>query len=463
MADNIAMFPGASSPDVLPIVSVGDWAGKPVPKRMWLIEGWLPMQRATLLTGEGGSGKSLIAQQMATCVAAGLPFMGLDTREVNSLYVTCEDDRGELWRRQAAICASLGISMADLDGRLFTLSRCGEMDNSLVNFTVDGAMFAQFYNQISATIAAHDISFLVLDNIAHLFEGNENIRQHAAIFCNALEALCRAHGSLTILFLGHPPKAPGGQFSGSTAWENQVRSRIYLERPKDDAGCGDDDLRVLRRAKANYAKAGDSIAMRWQDWAFVLHDRDAGDWHAEMASTGASAADNDLFMSLLALRDQQGRTVSARPRAPNYAPREFAKMPQARRRTAEQFEHAMERLFALQHIEEVDYKSGTDRHAYRRLRATAGQSMTGPHARRRTDEDWRKTEENGCGPVTAGQSCGPVAGQSSTGPHDHAQSRAKAGEMTAGQLRASSGAVGAGGEPPIGGLIHPTPPAAIDD
>ena len=76
----------------LPLVSPGQWEGKAAPKRLWLWDDMIPVMRATLLTGEGGSGKSLFAQQLATCVALGLPFLGIPTRQQAALYVTCEDD-----------------------------------------------------------------------------------------------------------------------------------------------------------------------------------------------------------------------------------------------------------------------------------------------------------------------------------------------------------------------------------
>src|SRR3546814_20697914 len=35
----------------------------------------------------------------------------------------------------------------------------------------------------------------------------------------------------SVLLIGHPNKA-GDSFSGSTAWENQVRSRLFMERDR---------------------------------------------------------------------------------------------------------------------------------------------------------------------------------------------------------------------------------------
>lgn len=88
---------------LLPMSEPWTWADKPTPERLWLIEGWLPYFNAALLTGDGATGKSLLGQQMATCVAMGVPMLGAAVRPVRALYVTCEDDVGELHRRQKAI------------------------------------------------------------------------------------------------------------------------------------------------------------------------------------------------------------------------------------------------------------------------------------------------------------------------------------------------------------------------
>jgi hypothetical protein len=60
--------------------------------------------------------------------------------------------------------------------------------------------------------------------------------------------------------LGHPAKAQGSEYSGSTAWEGAVRARLYLsDRPPDqdpedeDAPLIDDQVRYLSRRKANYS------------------------------------------------------------------------------------------------------------------------------------------------------------------------------------------------------------------
>lgn len=57
------------------------WHGQPIPERQWLVENWIPWGCVTALYGDGGTGKSLLAQQLLTSVATGTPFLGLPVRQ----------------------------------------------------------------------------------------------------------------------------------------------------------------------------------------------------------------------------------------------------------------------------------------------------------------------------------------------------------------------------------------------
>src|SRR3546814_11308402 len=73
----------------------------------------------------------------------------------------------------------------------------------------------------------------------------------------------------SVLFLGHPNTA-GQDFSGSTAWENQARSRLFMEVPQDEEGnATDPDARVLVRGKAHYARNDERVTFRCMQWACV--------------------------------------------------------------------------------------------------------------------------------------------------------------------------------------------------
>lgn len=103
---------GAS--DAAAMIRTLDWlhlAGiEPQPKA-FIIPGLAPAGEVTLFTGPGSAGKSLFAQQLATGCAAGLTTLGLDMGRAPAIYLTCEDDEGQLHFRQAAICKALGVPM----------------------------------------------------------------------------------------------------------------------------------------------------------------------------------------------------------------------------------------------------------------------------------------------------------------------------------------------------------------
>jgi RecA-family ATPase len=115
--------------DVIDPVSL---QGLDVPERRWLWENWIPMRAVTILTGDGGTGKSLLALQLATACATGRLFLGQSVMRCKVLVIACEDEKDELHRRQARINEGLGIDMADLLD-VYWIARAG-LDNVMMNF-----------------------------------------------------------------------------------------------------------------------------------------------------------------------------------------------------------------------------------------------------------------------------------------------------------------------------------------
>lgn len=332
---------------MLPLIDPGAWEGSIAPARAWALQEWIPARQATYLTGAGSTGKSLVSQQLATCIALGRPFLGVETRQSVALYLTCEDDVDELHRRQMAICAALGVSPRDLSGRLHLVSLAGAIGNELATFDPQGRMLTtEAWAMLRGTVMQTRAGFVALDNVAHLFAGNENIRNQVAAFCGLLNGLA-ADADASILFIGHPNKA-GDNFSGSTAWENQVRSRLFLDRPTgDDETPADPDARTLSRAKANYARTGEALAFRWHQWAFVQESDLPPNLHAELAATAQAAADNERFLRCLAKATAEKRATSPNKTAMNYAPRLFTTMPTGGSTSEKSFAAAMNRLLHL--------------------------------------------------------------------------------------------------------------------
>ncbi|MCV0384261.1 MAG: AAA family ATPase [Erythrobacter sp.] len=367
---DVAEYLGEPQRRMLPRFDVNLLDGSPPVDRNWIVPGFIPEREVTLFTGPGGAGKSLFAQQLATCLAARRQFLGLPTNRYPDndanviLYITAEDDDHELHRRQRNIMAAIGASRADLGDRLFLSSLRGRIGNELATFDRDGELErTETYQLLSDTIMEAGAAFVILDNVAHLFAGNENDRGQVTRFVNLLYSLVKVWG-ITILLLGHPNKS-GDAYSGSTAWLNAVRSQIDISRNADEQGnVLDPDARTLKLGKANYARQGQTLGFRWHDFAFVLEDDLPADTRAELAETQKIVAENEAFLACLRERAQQGdgRAVGPSP-GPNYAPAQFSGQALAKGFGKAPLKRAMDRLFHIGRIEAVEVtrpgKSGT--------------------------------------------------------------------------------------------------------
>lgn len=359
-----AEYVGTPAP-TLPFINPADWAAIVPPPRLWSLADWIPLRQATLLTGRGGVGKSLLAQQLATCVALGLPFLGKATRQTNALYLSCEDDADELHRRQDAICTALGVSLAELEGRLFLTTLAGETGNHLATFDADSSLtIAPRYRELDAFAYEHRIGFIALDNASHLMIGDHNDLASVAAFLGLLNKLALSIGGAVTL-LHHPNKA-GAEYIGSVAWENQVRSRLFL-RPSDVEG--DSDARSLDNPKANYSASGGRLDFRWHCGAFIRDDDLSPGIHAELRVTAAATRDNTVFLECLRERTRQRRAVSEKT-SKAFAPTVFAAMPEAKGVGKARLEAAMDRLFRIGAIERAELWRGNDRKPVVGLRAT---------------------------------------------------------------------------------------------
>lgn len=316
---------------------------QPTPKA-FAVAKLAPLAEVTLFTGPGSAGKSLFGQQLATCAAAGLPCLGLDVMAGPAIYLTCEDDAKQLHWRQAQICRAVGVSMESLAGSLHLSSLRGALNNPLGSIGNDGGLLpSPSFHRLSAMLCATGAKLVILDNLAHLFTGNENDRGDVTRFVNLLNRLAGETGA-SILLLGHPNKS-GDDYSGSTAWLNAVRSQATLTHDLDS------DVRSITVGKANYARKGEAIRFVWVEGAFVLESDLTPDVRAQMAEISKANSENDAFLSCLRARSTQGidRAVGPSP-GPNYAPTQFEGMPEAKGYKRAALKRAMDRLYAIKAI-----------------------------------------------------------------------------------------------------------------
>lgn len=321
----------------LPFVNPADWHGMPVPQREWFIEGLIPTRQVTILAGDGGVGKSLLGVQIASAACLGVETLGLTPAPCRVVYLGAEDEADEFHRRLADIVAAHDRTLADLaDFRLIPLA---DRDALLATPDSKGVMQpTSNFVSLDNHVARHQPGLVVLDTSADLFGGDEIKRGQVRQFVAMLRGLA-IKWNCAVLLLSHPSVSgmqTGSGTSGSTAWNNSVRSRIYLTRPEGKDV--DPDIRVLKTMKANYGAVGDEMKLRWRAGAFVL---DSGLPTEELAFV--HRRHDEVFLTVLRKFVAQGVNVSANT-GPTYAPSKMTSQPEAKGISRKHLAEAMQRL-----------------------------------------------------------------------------------------------------------------------
>lgn len=227
------------------------------PEREWAIDHWLGMGHVTLLSGAGGLGKTSIAQAMGSCISLQRDYLDNVGTKRRVLMWACEDDETELWRRQIAIAHSIQEPLESFQDEFVLQSYDGE-DVELCCLRDGAIAISPMLKVLSEQIGDYGARVVILDNIARLYGCSENDRHQVTSFIAMLTNAARSTGA-AVLLLGHPAKATGSEYSGSTAWEGAARARLYLGRNLPDQEQAaeqdpkeDDGVRYLCRRKANY-------------------------------------------------------------------------------------------------------------------------------------------------------------------------------------------------------------------
>jgi RecA-family ATPase len=252
--------------------------GQEAPERRWLVPSLVPRGAVTMLSGDGGVGKSLLAMQLMTAGGLAGRWIGIDVPRFTSLGYFCEDDRGELHRRQQAINRHCGCDFDALKGVRWW-PRVGR-ENVLVQYGRDShapPRPSKGWSELERTVREHGVELIVIDTVADVFGGNENYRAEVRDFIGRLRDLARINDG-AVLLMAHPSVAgqqSGTGLSGSTAWNNSVRSRLYFTRPRNLSD-DESDARELRGMKSNYGKSGGKIRLRYERGVFVRDDSGTG-------------------------------------------------------------------------------------------------------------------------------------------------------------------------------------------
>ena len=328
----------STEPQFKPITPAS-WLGTKSQEERWLAHGRLLSGDITILSGNGGSGKTEIATALLVSVAAGLgDWLGCVAEIGPALFISCEESEANIRNRVERLCRHRGIDpftalndlhlyFPDLDSTwLCAADRAGKITKT------------PLLSQIDVWIALHKPALVVIDSVAAVFDGDAINRRQVRSFLAMLRMVARNYDT-AILLLDHPSVRGMADSSGtanSVDWRNSVRGMMYLSDPPRD----DPDARTLEFTKNNRGRKGDAVELRWSGLTFTPA---AGSSAVSPHRAAAEREVDDLFLILLDKRNAQGRPV--RPSTGRgSAPGEFEADPDSAGVKAPAFRIAMERL-----------------------------------------------------------------------------------------------------------------------
>ena len=306
----VATEPPKPEPLLKP-VSVADVLTHPAPPPAFVWDGYLPRGVVALFGAHGGTGKSTIALMLAVATVTGRPLFGVPTEQSAAVFVSLEDGAGIVRHRLACICRAWGIDPLALRGL------------HIVDGTENPELFAAdqrsagdvtiTYMELSRLVESTGAGLVVLDNASDSFGGDEINRRQVRAFMRSLGQVARLT-DCAVCLLAHvdkntsrTKKAEGGEgYSGSTAWHNSARSRLFMTR--DNSG-----LLTLEHQKSNLGKLREPITLVWPEGGLPMLAGDAPDFSALDGRAQGRADDNAAAALLVLLAEFEGREQYASP------------------------------------------------------------------------------------------------------------------------------------------------------
>lgn len=251
-------------PPLLKPVSVLDVLTNPAPPPEFVWDGYLPRGVVALMGAHGGTGKSTIALMLCVCAALGRALFGVNTELCKTVFVSLEDGANIVRHRLAGICRAWGIDPLTLQDRLHIVDGTAHPELFAAETRGAGEM-TPTYHELRRLAQLEGVGLVVVDNASDAYGGDEIQRRQVRAFMRALVEVARLP-NCAVLLLAHVDKATsrnkraeGGEgYSGSTAWHNSARSRLFLTR-------GEDGLLTLEHQKSNLGKCCDPLSLEWPD------------------------------------------------------------------------------------------------------------------------------------------------------------------------------------------------------
>ena len=327
------------------LVTATALAYDPEPQRDYLVEGVIPADNLTLVSGRGGIGKSRLMTQLAVAMQTDGHWLNMPVKQGPALFVTSEEDRRDVHLALLAILKAEGKNLPDCSNLHILPLADRDACMAAAPSKLAPLEATPLWRALEETVERIEPKALFLDALADMFGGEENFRRHVRGFIVLLKRLALRR-KLAVLLISHPSVSgmnSGSGLSGSTDWHNGPRARLFIQELNDDEGVPlDKSKRAVTIMKAQHSDMeGTIFHVRWDNGVYVYEGQDGGPapYDRAIATTRAES----VFLGMLRDYEAQGRAVSPNPGL-SYAPAVFAKDPDAKGVTKTALARAMSKL-----------------------------------------------------------------------------------------------------------------------
>lgn len=363
-------------PDSAPIITVppftllnvADLAHTEPPPPRFLWAGRIPVGLVTLLAAHGGTGKSTLALMLALAVAAEQQFLGLPTMPGGAVYLSAEDGADLLRYRVKFLAQRMGIDPAEVAGRLHLL----DATQGQPELYRDG--------KTTATLAAlrkHVAEFrprlIVLDNASDVYADSEIDRSAVRSFMREVTAMAAEAGA-AVLLLAHVDKGTSRgdrlrndeAYSGSTAWHNSARSRLFMARDKDGR-------LTLEHQKNNVGPLAPPLSLEWPHNGIPTLDQPLSPVVQHLTDRNHAKA----VLRLIHEYEARGEFVATADTSRNHAGKKFEREPSFPKVSNPELFHLLRTAERAGYVERLSYATANRKPAERWCVTAAGIEFAG--------------------------------------------------------------------------------------
>lgn len=245
-------------------------AAQPYTAPEWVWEGRIMANRGTLITGDGGAGKTTLMENLAPHVASGTRLWGAEVRQMPVFMLVGEDEKHEVVNNMKLVCRDHGIDEKVVDERIKVLStETSEIPGGhvLARITDDGKVTDTPFMRSIASQLCRGCLFII-DPRLEFFQFDRNSDDAArALGTKWVRTLYRA--GVTVIITEHPSTAGmqrGDHFGGSRQMKSSFTTLAGLTASEWQGGSRS---MVLNFVRVKYAREHKIDLVRGESPAFI--------------------------------------------------------------------------------------------------------------------------------------------------------------------------------------------------